>query len=171
MKEDNAQYRASLTAILNALTEKVSTIEKEVRTNGGSTIKDATLELSDACHLIQAKTNFLFNRTDTPHFELAPATGELVFANSTMCDMLALSMGEVTGRGWLKAFHPEEQTSVWTKLQDCIHQDAPYAGRYRLICQYTGQVRMVVDVTTTAIKSPKSHKVLTIWGEMKSVQE
>lgn len=166
------QEKMNLKIDMNAVTtqeiaEKVSRVERETRTNGGSTIKD-DLKSIRAQMTIDSKAadSMLYLYTD-PVFK-ADCLGNIIFVNYKWLQISGIQNHEdAYGIGWLKAVHPEDRNRVYAEWKEAMATESIFLSEYRIQNLLTKEITNV-SVRTTPIRDGKN-EVLIYLGIIQSL--
>lgn len=106
--------------------ESVKEIRKELQTNGGNSIKDAIINLRDACERIEGRQKVIIQRTkaalhysDVPLFE-TDESGRLIWSNAYLCELTKNISTSVEGFDWINLFQEEEREEVQSEFFSCL---------------------------------------------------
>ena len=118
------------------LSEQADRIEAEVKTNGGSSLKDFVIKINDKVTLVEkhadyanAKFRHHDQMSDKPNFEM-DEHANLTLANPAMCNLLDVDEKDLLERKWLARVPFDERQRVsreWTEAAaDCLPVDMIY---------------------------------------------
>ena len=83
---------------------------------------------------------------DKPILKTEPG-GALIFANPAAMKLLGMTQTELSGDGWVRAVHPDDQRRVFTEWYDCVAAKREFGPMvYRYLHPTTKQVTMVEAV-------------------------
>ncbi|HXG85775.1 MAG TPA: PAS domain-containing protein [Pyrinomonadaceae bacterium] len=108
-----------LTETNRVQTESIRRIELEVKTNGGSSLKDAVGRIERDVSYATAKLRHLDEAADAAIFEMDEA-GNLIFANAALCKMLNADDADLTDRKWIHKVVPEQRQRVKQEWADAF---------------------------------------------------
>jgi PAS domain S-box-containing protein len=132
-------------------------ISKELKTNGGSSIKDAVARIEEVVrnnsHTVQVishKQELIASVLDLPIFE-TDAGGKCVKANEAYLRFSGLALEEVVEHGWRNVVADEEKEGVFKEWQYCVDQKRDFHRIITYVHVDTG-VRTVVKVDAYAVR-------------------
>jgi PAS domain S-box-containing protein len=118
----------------------------ELRTNGGSSLKDAVLRIDASSQKQEARWLAIVDRDSQPTYECAP-TGECTQANKAICELFGLSREEMMGNGWLEGVIPSDREKAFDAWNAAVSKNLPYECEYTSRNHRTGET---IKVRTTA---------------------
>ena len=141
------------------VSEKVNSVERETRTNGGSTLKD-DLKLIKAQTLINSKaTDSMLYLYGDPFFK-ADTQGNFTFVNHKFLQLTGLIGSEdANGIGWLKAVCENDRHRVYTEWINSVTTESIFVCNFKLCNLITEEVTEVA-VRTTPIRDEKNQILL-----------
>lgn len=151
-------YTHIITPIINILTKisktcdmivvistELNDIKKELKTNGGNSIKDIVLKLksdfNDIMHLekrIISKHHAVLNMIGLHvgdkgiGFYETDNMGNCRFVTQKWCEMTGLTETESSDKGWTTGIHPDDRECVFDEFMRAISQGRTFSMRYRL---------------------------------------
>ncbi len=75
----------------------------------------------------------------------ADVIGNVVYSNERLCNITGLDFDAMTGDGWIKAIHPDDQDEVVRHWQEFVQTGGRWTQEYRQLNQKTGQISWVYD--------------------------
>jgi len=127
--------------------ESVQEIRKELKTNGGNSIKDAIINLRDTCQRIENRQRVIVQRTKAAlHYSNVPLfetdeTGRLVWSNANLCEITKNIVNSLEGFDWINLFKEEEREEVMNEFQSCLKMNRRFSKDAEL--QNGTQVRLL----------------------------
>ena len=106
--------------------ESVQEIRKELKTNGGNSIKDAIINLRDTCQRIENRQRVIVQRTKAAlHYSNVALfetdeTGRLVWSNANLCEITKDITTSIEGFDWINLFKEEEREEVMAEFRSCL---------------------------------------------------
>lgn len=106
--------------------ESVQEIRKELKTNGGNSIKDAIINLRDTCQRIENRQRVIVQRTKAAlHYSNVALfetdeTGRLVWSNANLCEITKDITTSIEGFDWINLFKEEEREEVMAEFTSCL---------------------------------------------------
>lgn len=109
--------------------ESVTEIRKELQTNGGNSIKDAIINLRDACQRIENRQRVIVQRTKAAlHYSNialfeTDETGRLVWSNANLCEITKDIVNSLEGFDWINLFIESERDEVLSEFKSCLQMN------------------------------------------------
>jgi PAS domain-containing protein len=129
--------------IVPALEKDVNEIKLQLRTNGGTSLKDAVNRIEKAVGEVRSDVAILKGRESArmyldsqPTFE-CDAQGFATALNKSLLDILGLEIDEAIGYGWLKAVKPMDQDRVVREWEMSVRNGREFNSNYTLVNQVT----------------------------------
>ena len=113
--------------------ESVQEIRKELKTNGGNSIKDAIICLKDTCERIEDRQRVIIQRTKAAlHYSNVPLfetdeKGRLVWSNAYLCELTKDIATSIEGFDWINLFKEEEREEVMAEFQSCLKMNRRFS--------------------------------------------
>jgi PAS domain-containing protein len=104
--------------------EKINRIDAELRTNGGSSVKDMVCRIDRKVEHIQARVRHQDETNTKPIFEL-DAAGHLTFANCAFREILDAEETDLTHRSYVARIHADDRTRFLRELNEAIENKMP----------------------------------------------
>lgn len=128
---------------------KLTAIEKEVKPNGGGSLRDVVTATNRLALLASLQTKQIIYDTPTPTFQWETEDGDCVLANPALCELFGRDSSEMLGSGWLAGIDYRERERGWREFQQAIQSDTPYSWEYHVTHKrthekYLCRVEMVV---------------------------
>jgi PAS domain S-box-containing protein len=153
----NANHEVA-TSWRSQFAKKIIYIEDQLRVNGGSTVKDLSLDTYNLALLAQFRSQQTMNSSNVGMFE-ADSSGYWTWANVAVYDMLGLDSRQVLGNGWLSAIDPNEERIVHEQWKHTIEENIPYSWDFHVINKRTGIRRKCRSEATTLVSKDKIIKI------------
>lgn len=155
-------FQAQLSTMQSLLDE----IAKELKFNGGQSMKDIVTSLHDLVELSEMRWQVQLQTTPTGVYECSP-DGKCTRANPALCELFGLSESEMIGddgKGWLKAVGRTyaEKMSVAHNWASSVKEGVPYNDEYWLVPP--GGEPVFCATYAQALTSKKSGKILKFYG-------
>lgn len=132
LKSPMAKFSARVTALLDipgdvaemkqqvsVIGEKVSRVEKETRTNDGSSIRDSLLRLEENSHLLIQSFDILLTDSEIAVFK-TDETGACVMVNRAFAQLMGRQVEEILGHGWRNCLDKHEAEDVVEQWLTCV---------------------------------------------------
>lgn len=108
-------------------------MEKELKTNGGNSLKDAMIDLRQTCHRIEKRQKIIEQRTkaalhysDIALFE-TDTSGRLIWNNVNLCRFLDKGSTHVEGYDWLNIISENERDEVLEEFMSCLKMNRKFS--------------------------------------------
>lgn len=120
----------------NRLTKTYKTleyIEKELKPNGGSSVKDTINRIESKVNYITfAQHTFWDHQTNIPMFS-TDTNGCTVWVNKAMCDLLDRQVAEFLGTAWETVVLQKEREAVRNEWYRAVSEERPFEMSYTLV--------------------------------------
>ena len=113
--------------------ESVEEIRKELQTNGGSSLKDAIIDMKDIVHRIDRRQKIIEQRTKAAlHYSNealfeTDIAGRLIWSNSHFCRYVKDNPNDVSGFDWLATIKEEERDELLKEFLSCIKMNRKFS--------------------------------------------
>lgn len=117
----------------NAITDlssKVDLIAKEMKTNGGSTLKDHLMKIDSKLSIAEGQRHLVLNQGILPYF-MTDAQGQCTWANTAFLELTNLTLTEVLGNNWINVSHGEDKAKVIAEWADAISHKRDFNFMFR----------------------------------------
>lgn len=108
----------------DAMGSKIDRIDAELRTNGGSSVKDMVCRIDCKVEHIQARVRHQDETSDRPIFEL-DQRGHLTFANCAFRELVNADEQDLTHRSYVSRIHVDDRTRFIRELAEAIENKMP----------------------------------------------
>jgi PAS domain S-box-containing protein len=113
--------------------KSIEIIEKEITCNGGGSLKDAVVRLSDTCESIERSQKVIEQRTkaslhysNTALFE-TDKDGNLIWTNEPFYDLTGLALTDIAGFDWLIYIHEDEREEFLQEFKSCLSMNRRFS--------------------------------------------
>ena len=112
--------------------ESMQELRKELQTNGGSSLKDAIIDMKDTVHRIDRRQKIIEQRTKAAlHYSEAALfetdiAGRLIWSNANFCKYVRDNPTNVTGFDWLSMIKEEERDELLNEFLSCIKMNRKF---------------------------------------------
>lgn len=130
-----------MAAKMDALDAKVIDVIKEVKPNGGSSLRDAVARIEMNQYISDQQRRALLNLAPVPAFE-SDSTGECIWANRAYLRVVGKSLEEVLGFGWINHIAPNDQEVVRARWIEAIKDGRDFVLDYHILT-VTGAAQLV----------------------------
>jgi len=120
--KESRDKREKLEKIVNhieKMAEKLSIVSKELQTNGGGSIKDQIKQIANDIKIIRIEGDATFYLAKDPMFK-TDDKGHYVAVNTSLCQLIGVTEGELLGLGWLNYISLEDRDRVWEEWENII---------------------------------------------------
>ncbi len=113
--------------------ESVEEIRKELQTNGGSSLKDAIIDMKDTVHRIDRRQKIIEQRTKAAlHYSNealfeTDIAGRLVWSNAHFCKYVRDNPSDVSGFDWLAMIKEDERDELLKEFLSCIKMNRKFS--------------------------------------------
>jgi len=104
---------------IEKMAEKLSIVSKELQTNGGGSIKDQIKQIANDVKIIRIERDATFYLSKDPMFK-TDDKGHYVAVNTSLCQLIGVTEGELLGLGWLNYISLEDRDRVWEEWENII---------------------------------------------------
>lgn len=130
---------AELLKKIETISDKTETIEKEITTNGGSSLKDAVNRIDATTFYLENKIRFREQAENLATFEM-DAGARCTSVSTGLCDLLDYSAGDFMGRDWLKIVVQSERDLVLSGWKTANENQIPFDQIHNLVTGKTGKI-------------------------------
>lgn len=120
--KESRDKREKLEKIVNhieKMAEKLSIVSKELQINGGGSIKDQIKQIANDVKIIRIEGDATFYLSKDPMFK-TDDKGHYVAVNTSLCQLIGVTEGELLGLGWLNYVSLEDRDRVWEEWENII---------------------------------------------------
>lgn len=154
---------------LPKIADDVAWVKAQLMTNGGQTLRDKVERISEMMDLTAARWRITVSTHSVGIFE-SDESGELNFANPSLCHLFGMDEQAMLGRGWLRAIGgPDERLRVWEDWKSSVEKSIPYETAFIVHNQTTGE-QAKCRSTAIAHRSRKTGAVLQYYGTIEPVR-
>ena len=113
--------------------QSIENIEKEITCNGGSSLKDAVINLNTTCGRIENRQKIIEQRTkaslhysNTALFE-TDKKGKLIWTNEPFFAMTGQTLTDVKGYDWITYIHEDEREDFMKEFESCLNMNRKFS--------------------------------------------
>lgn len=143
--------------MLKNIIEKTKSIESELSTNSGKSIKDLIIKISEASEKMAIATNSLdfeikriearqwsimINNSDVPMFE-TNKDGLCIRANKAYLELVGLTLDEVLNNGWVNVIFVDDRKLVQYEWDSAIEDERTFDLKYKIYNNRTNKVSLI----------------------------
>jgi PAS domain-containing protein len=114
-----------------AMDTKIDRIDCELRTNGGSSVKDMVCRIDTKVEHIQARVRHQDETNEKPIFEL-DARGHLTFANCAFRELVDAEEADLAHRSYVSRVHADDRTRFLHELEEAIENKMPIDSTFKI---------------------------------------
>ena len=173
IKERMAVKKAQTTLInelilsIPQMREQLSVISKEIRPNGGSSIRDV-VDRIEARQIIRDQTNEAQMSAIGLAYWRSDAEGRCTYASPSLCRMLGTNEAGIKGNNWASLIHPDDRAAVSDEWQRSGEENRVFNMTYRFVREDNGETITVRGHATPLINS-KTGDVEGFWGHASEI--
>ena len=116
-------------------------IQKELTTNGGSSLKDAIISMRESCQRIEDRQKVIVQRTKAAlHYSSmalfeTDKEGRLTWSNANLIELTKKSHSNymVEGFDWISLFDEAEREDIFDEFKSCLSMNRRFIKETRLI--------------------------------------
>lgn len=157
-----------LLSLVETLKVQIAEIAAEVKTNGGSSLKDSVDRIEKHIDYANAKLRHFDETSPEPIFEM-DENANITFANRAMCDLLNADESELLERKWLsKIPTTSERQRVLSEWHDATDNICPIDIQH--VVALEGHQRIAVRVQATP-RVNRSKELRGFFGTIRKASE
>lgn len=145
----------------------IEEMRKELRTNGGSSIKDVVNSISKDTQKLTMRIEADYRTVQEGVYE-CDLEGSCTFVNRYWCFLTGLVPDDALGSGWLRAIHPEDKKRVKEEWSEAVERHADFIMSYRYV--KTSGETIKVKSHGTPLKTNKG-EIVGYYGRVFEVKE
>lgn len=111
--------------------DQVNYITKELKPNGGSSLKDTINRICQIVEKLDQRQRSLCQFDPSAIFEL-DRTGGCLWANNSFLDLTGRHTEDITGMGWLNVVAEEDRGRVSREWQQCVRHNRDFATQFNV---------------------------------------
>lgn len=105
-------------------------LRDQLRTNGGTSLRDAVDRIERASNLNAARVSALTNFFDVGVFE-ADMNGGFIYANRKLCELTGYFPDQHLGAGWVMTVHPDDRDRVFEEWRSAAEFKREFMSTFR----------------------------------------
>ena len=145
---------------IEKMAEKLSIVSKELQTNGGESIKDQIKQIDNNVKIIRIERDATFYLSKDPMFK-TDDKGYYVAVNTSLCQLIGVTEGELLGLGWLNYISLEDRDRVWEEWENIIESGKEISTYYTIKNPETLEL---IPVKCRAVINRDSSNIVSIIG-------
>ena len=132
---------------------KLDSIMKELKPNGGSTLRDAIQRLESRQGMLTAKFIAMLDQPNNPPTFETDAAGRCTWASSSYLSMIGRSFDEISGYGWTNAIHLDDLENVRDEWNLAVEQKRTFEYVYRFRHTSGASIKVSTRAIPTVVQS------------------
>lgn len=140
--------------------EQLLEISKELKPNGGGSIKDQVKQIANDVRIIRIERDATFHLAKEPMFK-ADNKGYYTFINSALSNLVGVPEQELLGLGWLNYITIEDKDRLWEEWENTIESGKEISTYYTI---KNPQTMDLITVKCRAVINRDSSNIVSIIG-------
>ncbi len=130
----NSKIKPAVIFIKNQieLPDKIDAIYKEIRPNGGGSIKDVVNKLQASLTKVEKRQIAQYMYNEHPIVETS-IEGKVTWVNRAYLRMLNTTFEEVEGSGWKNFIHPDDKARIFREWSEAVADKRDYKASFRFV--------------------------------------
>lgn len=153
-------------AILNRVADaipKIDEIYKEVRPNGGGSLKDIVNSIREQVAVNQKVTRLGLNEQEISYYE-CDAYGAITYGSASLYNLIGRHEEEVSGSNWLSFVHPADRELLLVEWESSVEMVRNFEHKCRVL---NGVSKKYVSVVIKKMPINVGSKMIGFFGTMK----
>ena len=121
---DKRRRREELVGIVNEMKETLNTVAAELKTNGGSSLKDMVYRLDGKVDDLKARSRHKDEMSEQSILEL-DSNWNLRYANCAFRDLVSADENELTHRNYISRIRSDERPRFMAEVRDAVENKMP----------------------------------------------
>lgn len=142
------------------ISNELSEVSKELRPNGGGSIKDQVKQIASDVKIIRVERDATFHLSKDAMFK-NDADGHCVLANSALCTLFGSTQEQMLGLGWLNFIIEEDKKRIKNEWSSIIESGKEISSYYTV---YNPVLEEYIPLTYKAIINRDSEGVISVIG-------
>lgn len=138
-------------ALLIKGNENIDAILKELRPNGGSSLKDQISRIENNIELLDIKVASVALATNVGYWK-SDSRGHVVEVGRSLCIILGRTESEIIGNNWINIVHPEDRDRVKEEWDSSVADSRNFELVYRMV-KSDGSIQKVKGVAYAIVKN------------------
>jgi len=131
--------------------ENIEAILKELRPNGGSSLKDQLSRIEDNIEILDVKVASVALATNVGYWK-SDYKGRAIEVGRSLCSILGRNESEILGSNWVGIIHPEDRERVKEEWDSSVEDSRNFEMIYRFL-KPDGSVQKVKCFAHTILKN------------------
>lgn len=112
--------------------ENIDAILKELRPNGGSSLKDQLSRIENSVDLLDVKVAAVALATNVGYWK-SDANGKAIEVGRSLCSILGRTDSEIKGSNWVTIMHPNDREIVKSEWDSVVEDGRDFEMVYRFV--------------------------------------
>lgn len=147
---------------IEKMAEKLSIVSKELQTNGGGSIKDQIKQIANDVKIIRIERDATFYLSKEPMFK-TDDKGHYIAVNTSLCQLIGVTEGELLGLGWLNYISLEDRDRVWEEWENIIESGKEISTYFTI---KNPQTIEMIPVKCRAVINRSEDSIISIIGSI-----
>jgi PAS domain S-box-containing protein len=147
---------------IEEMTEKILEISKELKPNGGGSIKDQIKQIANDVKIIMIERDATFYLSKEPMFK-TDDKGYYISVNTSLCNLIGATEIELLGLGWLNYISLQDRDRVWEEWENIIESGKEISTYFTIKNPETTEM---IPVKCIAIINRSGNSVISIIGSI-----
>ena len=152
---------------IEEMTEKILEISKELKPNGGGSIKDQIKQIANDIKIIMIERDATFYLSKEPMFK-TDDKGYYISVNTSLCNLIGATEIELLGLGWLNYISLQDRDRVWEEWENIIESGKEISLFYGIKNPTTMEV---IPVKCRAVINRDNDKILSVIGTIEPTEK
>ena len=133
--------------------ENIDAILKELRPNGGSSLKDQLSRIENSVDLLDVKVAAVALATNVGYWK-SDANGKAIEVGRSLCSILGRTDSEIKGSNWVTIMHPNDREIVKSEWDSAVEDGRDFEMVYRFV-KPDGSIQKVKGFAHAMFKDDK----------------
>ena len=112
--------------------ENIDAILKELRPNGGSSLKDQIYRIENNIDILDVKVAAVALATNVGYWK-SDANGKAIEVGRYLCSILGRTEAEIKGSNWVTIIHPNDREAVKSEWDSAVEDGRDFEMVYRFV--------------------------------------
>lgn len=130
--------------------ENIDAILKELRPNGGSSLKDQISRIENNIDILDVKVAAVALATNVGYWK-SDANGKAIEVGRSLCSILGRTEAEIKGSNWVTIIHPNDREAVKSEWDSAVEDGRDFEMVYRFV-KPDGSIQKVKVLAFAIIK-------------------
>lgn len=153
--------------LIEEMTEKILEISKELKPNGGGSIKDQIKQIANDIKIIMIERDATFYLSKEPMFK-TDDKGYYISVNTSLCSLIGATEIELLGLGWLNYISLQDRDRVWEEWENIIESGKEISTYFTIKNPETTEM---IPVKCRAVINRDNDKILSVIGTIEPTEK